>query len=74
MSQLEDLPPVLKVSEAAEALRMCNATVYGLITEGRLRATNTTRGKKQSYRILREDLISFIRGDVNQGKGPTVAT
>lgn len=71
MSRLEDLPPVLVPAEAAEALRLGRDGLYDLIASGKLRATNVGQGRRPTYRIKRDDVISYINGDTEQGKGAT---
>jgi excisionase family DNA binding protein len=69
LSRLEDLPAVLTPKEAAAALRLGRDGLYDLIAAGKLRATNIGRGRKPIYRIKRDDVISFINGDTEQGNG-----
>lgn len=68
--RLEDLPPVLTAKEVAEAFRVHVIEVRHLIAAEKLRATNIGRGRRPSYRILREDAIAYLRGDTSQGTTP----
>jgi len=70
-ARLEDLPPVLTPAEVAEVFKIHRQQVYNLINEGRLRASNLTGNRRPTWRILREDLISYLHGDVEQGRAPT---
>jgi excisionase family DNA binding protein len=74
MSRLEDLPPVLTAKEVAEAFRVHVIEVRHLIGAGKLRATNIGRGRRPSYRILREDAIAYLRGDTSQGASESTNT
>lgn len=72
-ARLEDLSAILTPAEVAEALKVHRMIVYNLIAEGRLRASNLTGKRRATWRILREDLISYLHGDVEQGRFPTPA-
>lgn len=67
-NRLEDLPPVLTPADVAGAMKVHKQQVYNLIAAGKLRAVNLSGKRRATYRILREDLISYLHGDVEQGK------
>lgn len=60
--RLEELPPVLMPSEAAAVLKLNRDTIYDLIVAKRLKAASVGLGRRATYRILREDLIAYVRG------------
>jgi hypothetical protein len=66
-ARLEDLPAVLTPADVSAALQINRQMVYNLIAAGRLRASNLTGKRRPTWRILREDLISYLQGDVEQG-------
>lgn len=51
----------LKVSEAADAMRVSQETVRKLIRKGALPATDVSAGSVPNYRIAVEDLDAFRR-------------
>lgn len=60
MDTLEDLPPILIVSEAADVLRVTVQTVYLMIERKDLRAARVGKGKR-SIRIEKEEIIKLLR-------------
>ncbi len=54
----EGLPEVLTLKQVAEFLQVSNLTIQRAIQSGKLKAFKPGR----DYRILKEDLISFIEG------------
>jgi excisionase family DNA binding protein len=72
-ARLEDLEAILTPAEVARTLKVHRQVVYNLIAGGRLRAVNLTGKRRPTWRILREDLISYVHGDVEQGRAPTPA-
>jgi len=65
---LDNLPAVLLTKEVAEVLRIGVDETRDLIVAGKLRATNIGRGKRPTYRVLKADVISYLHGDVEQGR------
>jgi excisionase family DNA binding protein len=53
---IDDLPPILRVSEAAAYLRCDPATVYALIRRGELAVVRLGR----AFRITRDALARFV--------------
>ncbi len=69
VSSVDDLPLVLLPGQVADLLSVNVDHVYSLIRDGKLRAINIGRSKRKPiYRIRREDALSFINGDVEQGR------
>lgn len=69
MTRLEDLPAVLLPREAAAALRVHPRYLTRLIRNGKLRASNVGSARMPTYRVKRDDVIAFINGDTEQGRG-----
>jgi excisionase family DNA binding protein len=57
---LEELPPILIVTEAAEVLRVHPQTIYLMIERKTLRALRVGRGKR-SIRIEKGEIIRIVR-------------
>jgi excisionase family DNA binding protein len=55
---------LLTTNEAIEILRITRPTLLKLIKDGKLKATKIGH----NYRILKEDLDSFIRGESDEPK------
>ncbi|MBP7223430.1 MAG: helix-turn-helix domain-containing protein [Sedimentibacter sp.] len=54
----DNLPEILTLKQIAEFLQVSNLTIQRAIKSGKLKAFKPGR----DYRILKEDLISFIEG------------
>ncbi len=57
----EKLPDILTLKQVAEFLQVSNLTIQRAIQAGKLKAFKPGR----DYRILKEDLISYIEGAKN---------
>lgn len=53
---------MLMPSEVSAVLKLNRDTVYDLISVGRLKAASVGLGRRATYRILREELIAYVRG------------
>lgn len=60
MQTLEELPPVLLVSEVADVLRIDPQTVYLMIERKTLRASRVGRGGR-SIRVEKAEVIRIMR-------------
>ena len=57
----EQYPDILTVEEVCEALRMGYNAVYEILNNGKLKAFKNGR----VWRIPRESLLEFVKGQVN---------
>lgn len=59
---LEELPPILIVTEAADVLRVHPQTIYMMIERKSIRAVRVGKGKR-SIRIERSEIVRVMRGE-----------
>jgi len=57
---LEDLPPVVTIAEAAHVARCSPSTIRRAIRIGQIRSTRALQSGASPHRILREDLIAWL--------------
>ena len=58
--ELEDYPPVMTTSQAAEMLQMSVSHLRHLVRNGKIPARRMEGGR--SLRFLRDELIEWVRG------------
>ena len=51
----------LSIAQVAIATGFCKAKVRSLISSGRIKATNTSTGRRPTYHVTQESLAEFLK-------------